>query len=97
MRRLVDKKKKRRGGRPLPEREHFPDALVLLDLWSRASGELASELERWRPDLERVLVNYQENVRKGRQPVGDAPASRDGGGARFTQRRRVRRRVADGD
>lgn len=92
LRRLVDRKKRRKAGKPLVEREFFPEALVLLSLWQEASGEHEAELARWQPELPKVLTRFEDSKKKIRPPERrrEGPPER---ASRAPQRRRVRRRA----
>lgn len=87
-RRLVLRRKRKRGqGRPLEERECFPEAMKLLEFLSQETPEFDAEYEHWLPRLE---ARHQASSTRGSSGVPTVRAGSSKG------RRRLRRR-APGD
>jgi len=92
LRRLVDRKK-RRTGKPLPSREFFLEAVLLLSMWCQASGQNEADLARWQGELPRALAHFENVKRKPRQAERGAVSAEERP-ARAPRQRRVRRRIA---
>jgi len=60
------KRRRRRGG--LPEQAYFQDALQLLEMTARATGEGADELERWKARAEAQLARRGPDEGEEREP-----------------------------
>ena len=90
--RLIDRKK-RRAGKPLPSREFFLEAVLLLSMWYRASGRNLADWERWQAELPRALARFENPKRRPRQAERGAVSVEDRP-VRAPKQRRVRRRIA---